>query len=59
MRVIERSQFALAHELARADLDDRDARRVVEVRNDPLRHVVRPPSAVAALPIVTCRMMST
>src|SRR5262249_21403012 len=49
MRVIERSQFTLAHELARADLDDRDARRVVEMRNDPLCHVLRPPSPVAAL----------
>jgi len=50
MRVIERSQFALAHEFARADLDDRDARCVVEVRNDPLCHVLRPASPVAALP---------
>src|SRR5215467_1531435 len=49
MRVIEWSQFTLAHELARADLDDRDARRVVEMRNDPLCHVLCPPSPVAAL----------
>src|SRR5437016_818507 len=41
VRVIERSQLALAHELPRADLDDRDARRVVEVRNNPLRHVLK------------------
>src|SRR6266852_995299 len=49
VRVIERSQLALAHELPRADLDDRDARRVVEVRNDPLRHVLRPPSTRPSL----------
>lgn len=40
MRMIERRQFALAHELPRPDLDDRDARCVVEVRNDSLSHVV-------------------
>src|SRR5262249_3288181 len=49
MWVIEWSQFTLAHELARADLDDRDARRVMEMRNDLLRHVLCPPSPVAAL----------
>ena len=32
--MVERSQFPLAHELPRADLDHRDARGVVEVRND-------------------------
>ncbi len=40
MRMIEWRQFAFAHELPRPDLDDRDAGRVVEVRNDPLGHVV-------------------
>src|SRR5262249_6388948 len=49
MWVIEWSQFTLAHELARTDLDDCDSRCVVEVRNDPLCHVLRPPSPVAAL----------
>ena len=39
MRVVERGQLALAHEFARPDLDDRDARRIVEMRNDPLGHV--------------------
>ena len=34
MRMIERRQLADAHEFARADLDDRNARRIVEMRND-------------------------
>jgi hypothetical protein len=42
MRVIERRQLALAHEFPRADLDDRDAWRIVEMRNDPLGHVFVP-----------------
>jgi hypothetical protein len=42
MRVIERRQLALAHEFLRADLDDRDAWRIVEMRNDPLGHVFVP-----------------
>ena len=33
--MIERRHLALAHELARADFDHRDAGGVVEVRNDP------------------------
>ena len=40
--MIERRHLALAHELARADLDHRDPGGVVEVRNDPVRHAVRP-----------------
>jgi hypothetical protein len=40
--MIERRHLALAHEFARADLDHRDAGGVVEVRNDPVRHAVRP-----------------
>ena len=47
VRVIERSDLALAHELLGADLDHRDARRVVEVRNDPVRHVLRPLTGAA------------
>jgi hypothetical protein len=50
MRMVERRQLALAHEFPRADLDDRDARRIVEMRNDPLGHVFVPhsPAAVRA-----------
>jgi hypothetical protein len=50
MRMVERRQLALAHEFPRADLDDRDARRIVEMRNDPLGHVFVPhsPAAVSA-----------
>ena len=52
MRMIERRQLALAHELPRADLDHRDAGGVVEMRNDPVRHVFVPhPAAVS----VDCR----
>jgi hypothetical protein len=40
MRMIEWRQFALTHELPRADLDDSHARGVVEMRNDSLGHVV-------------------
>ena len=39
MRVVERRQLALAHEFPRPDLDDRDPRRIVEMRNDPLGHM--------------------
>src|SRR5882757_3913747 len=39
MRVIERRVGADAHELLRADLDDRNAGIVVEVRNDVIGHV--------------------
>src|SRR5690349_12988215 len=45
----KRSQLARAHGLPRADLADRDARRVVEVMNNPLRHVLRPPSTRPSL----------
>ena len=37
--MIEGRQLADAHELACANLDDRNARRVVKVRNDGFRHV--------------------
>ena len=39
MGVVERRQRPDAHELVRADLDDRHAGRVVEMGNDPVRHV--------------------
>ena len=45
--MIERRHLALAHELARADLDHRDPGGVVEVRNDPVRHAVRPLCALS------------
>ena len=38
MRMVERGLGADAHELARADFDDGDARIVVEVGNDVLGH---------------------
>src|SRR3954454_431627 len=40
MRVIERRVGADAHELLRADLDDRDAGIVVKVRNDVIGHLI-------------------
>ena len=54
MRMIEWRQFALAHELPRADLDDPDARRVVEMRNDSLGHVV---SSAFARPAAAARQL--
>ena len=57
MGMILRRQITDAHELAGADLDHRDARVVVEVRNDPVGHITfRPvasefPSARAAAPM--------
>src|SRR3954465_2204312 len=41
MGMVERRHFALAHELVRADLDHRDAGRVMEMRNDLVGHAVR------------------
>jgi len=40
MWVIEGRQFADTHEFPRADLDHRDTRRIVKVRNDRISHVV-------------------
>src|SRR5262249_27808298 len=40
MRVIERRQRADTHELLGADLDEADARVVVEMGYDPLRHAI-------------------
>jgi hypothetical protein len=52
MRMIEWRQLALAHEFAGADLDDGDTRCVMEVRNDPLGHMLDPHSPGTATP--TC-----
>jgi hypothetical protein len=53
MRVIERRIGAHTHEFLRADLDDRDAGIVVEVRNDMVGHSIHLELAMKAVAINT------